>query len=586
MSNINLVIDGKEVTASSNSTILSAAKSVGIEIPTLCYMNLENTEYTCKPASCRVCVVEVAGRRNLCPACATPVVERMVVKTNSLRVIQARKTIVELLISDHPNDCLTCVKSGQCELQDLAKKTGVTNINISGKKQSTYPVLKNKAIVRDMSKCIMCRRCEEMCSSIQSVNALSGVDRGFGAVVGTAFGEDLGNTVCVSCGQCVAVCPVGALMENDETQKVLDALANPELTVVFQTAPATRIAIGEEFGMKPGTNVTGKLVSALKGLGADYVFDTDFAADLTIMEEGTELIGRISKFLNGEEAHLPLMTSCCPGWVNFYESQYPDMLDLPSTAKSPQGMFGAVAKNYYTKELNIDRDKMVVVSVMPCTAKKVEADRDELKENGNPDVDIVLTTREAARLIKLANIDFVNLPDSEYDRPLGESTGAAVIFGTTGGVLEAALRTVYEVLEKKELEHLDFMDVRGFEGLKMASLTIAGQTINVAIAHGLGNARKVMEEIKAGNPRNLHVVEVMACPGGCIGGGGQPYHHGEGDILQARMNAIYQADSDKVIRKSHENPSIKAIYENYYKEPGSKIAHHELHTKYTARDKY
>lgn len=583
---INVVIDGKQVSIAAGSTILDAAKSVGIDIPTLCYMKLHNTEYKCQPASCRVCVVEVEGRRNLCPACAMPVMEGMVIKTSSMRVLQARKMVIELMISDHPNDCLTCSKSGKCELQDLARKTGVVDIPISGKSQSEYEVQISKAIVRDMSKCIMCRRCEKMCSDIQSVHALSGVDRGFEAVVGTAFGESLDNTVCVGCGQCVAVCPVGALMEKDDTDKVIKALANPDMTVVFQTAPATRVAIGEEFSMEPGTDATGKMVTALKNLGADYVFDTDFAADLTIMEEGAELIGRLTKFLNGEKTALPLLTSCCPGWVNFYESNYPDMLDLPSSAKSPQGMFGAVAKNYFAEELQIDRKKMFVVSVMPCTAKKIEADRDELKEDGNPDVDVVLTTRELARLIKLANIDFANLDDSEYDSPLGESTGAAVIFGVTGGVLEAALRTVYEELEKKTLKNVEFETVRGFDGLKIATVTIAGHDINVAVAHGLSNARKVMEEIKMGNPRNLHAVEVMACPGGCIGGGGQPYHHGDGEILKARTNATYHIDEAKIIRKSHENPAIKALYLKYYKEPGSEVAHHQLHTHYTYREKY
>lgn len=586
LSEVNITIDGKKVSIASGSTILEAAKSVGIDIPTLCYMRLHNTEFKCQPASCRVCVVEVEGRRNLCPACATPVMEGMVIKTSSMRVLHARKKIVELMISDHPNDCLTCSKSGKCELQDLARKAGVVNLSLSGTKQSEYKVAVNKAIVRDMNKCIMCRRCEQMCSNIQSVHALSGVDRGFEAVVGTAFDESLDNTVCVGCGQCVAVCPVGALMEKDDTDKVIEALADPDMTVVFQTAPATRVAIGEEFGMEPGTNAQGKMVTALKNLGADYVFDTDFSADLTIMEEGTELIGRLTKFLKGEKVALPLLTSCCPGWVNFYESQYSDMLDLPSTAKSPQGMFGAVAKNYFADKLGIDRKKMFVVSVMPCTAKKIEADRDELKVDGNADVDVVLTTREAARLMKFANIDFVNLPDGTYDSPLGESTGAAVIFGVTGGVLEAALRTVYEVLEKKTLANVEFEAVRGFEGLKVATINIAGTDINVAVAHGLSNARKVMEEIKAGNPRNLHAVEVMACPGGCIGGGGQPYHHGNGDILRARTEATYQMDKDMPLRKSHENPAIQALYKEYYKEPGSEIAHHQLHTHYTAREKF
>lgn len=586
MSNVNLTIDGITVTVPENSTILEAAKVAGIDVPTLCYMNLENTEYTCKPASCRVCVVEVEGRRNLSPSCATPVTEGMVVKTNTLRVLDARKTVVELIISDHPNECLTCTKSGTCELQDLAQKVGVSTLNITGTKQSTVPKVVGKSIVRDMSKCILCRRCEEMCTSIQSVSALSGVNRGFDAYVGTPFEDHLKDTVCVSCGQCVAVCPVGALMENDETNKVIQALNDKDKVVVFQTAPATRVAIGEEFGMEPGTIATGKMVASLKALGADFVFDTDFSADLTIMEEGYEIIGRLKEFLAGEKANLPILTSCCPGWVNFYESQYPDLLDLPSTAKSPQGMFGAVAKNYFAEKLGIPREKMVVVSIMPCIAKKVEANRDVLQVNNNPDVDIVLTTRETAKLIKMANIDFANLVDADYDDPLGESTGAGVIFGVTGGVLEAALRTVYEVLEEKTLEKVEFESVRGFNGLKTATVHIAGNDINVAIAHGLTNARKVMDEIKDGNPRNLHVVEVMACPGGCIGGGGQPYHHGDGSILEKRTAAVYQEDKNKPIRKSHENPSIVALYKNYYGEPNSHKAHEQLHTHFTATKMY
>lgn len=586
VSDINLKIDGRDVTVPAGSTVLQAANKIGIDIPTLCHLQLENTEYHCKPASCRVCMVEIEGRRTLCPACATPVVEGMVVRTNTMRVVEARKMVVQLMISDHPNECLTCAKSGSCELQALAKKLGVTEIPVTGKEMSTVPVMKGKAIVRDMTKCIMCRRCEEMCTSIQSVCALSGVNRGFEAYVGTPFEESLKETVCVGCGQCVAVCPVGALMENDETTKVIQALADPEKVVVFQTAPATRVAIGEEFGMEPGDIVTGKMVAALKRLGADYVFDTDFSADLTIMEEGTEIIQRLKKFFAGEKANLPILTSCCPGWVNFYESQYPDLLDLPSTAKSPQGIFGAVAKHYFAEKLGIPREKMVVVSVMPCTAKKIEADRDVLKENGNPDVDIVLTTREAARLIKMSNIDFASLEDAQYDDPLGESSGAGVIFGVTGGVLEAALRTVYETLEGKTLDKVEFEAVRGFEGCKTATLTIAGHEIRVAIVHGLANARIIMDEIQNGNPRGLHIVEVMACPGGCIGGGGQPYHHGDGTILAKRTAAIYREDENKPIRKSHENPSIQALYQNYYGEPGSHKAHEQLHTSYTATKQY
>ncbi|BCN31401.1 NADH-dependent [FeFe] hydrogenase, group A6 [Anaeromicropila herbilytica] len=586
MENVNVTIDGRSVSVPKTSTILEAAKQLGINIPTLCYMHLETTDFTCKPATCRVCVVEVEGRRNLCPACATPVMDNMVIKTNSMRALEARKAIVELMISDHPQDCLTCNKSTDCRLQELANELGIRRIHLSGTSKSVHPLMKGIAIERDMSKCIMCRRCEEMCNKVQKVGALSGVNRGFEAYVATAFEEELENTVCVGCGQCVAVCPTGALMETDDTAKVIRALKDPNKTVVFQTAPATRVAIGEEFGLEPGTIVTNKMVTALKRLGADYVFDTNFSADLTIMEEGTELIGRLTDYIENKKADLPILTSCCPGWINFMETQYPDQLHLPSTAKSPQGMFGAVAKNYFAEKLDIDRENMVVVSIMPCTAKKLEAVRDSLRVKDNPDVDYVLTTREAARLIKMANIDFNSLEDSNYDDPLGEGTGAAVIFGVTGGVLEAALRTVYETLEKKELKKLEFVPLRGFQGVKKATVTIAGIEVNAAVVHGLGNARTIMEEIKNGNKENLHVVEVMACPGGCIGGGGQPYLHGDDTILEKRTKAIYEIDHSERIRKSHENEAIQELYKNYYQEPNSELAHRDLHTHFKKQEKY
>ena len=586
MSDVTVTIDGKTMKVKQGTSILEAAKEAGITIPTLCYFNLENADIACKPASCRVCVVEVEGSRNLLPSCVTSVSEGMIVRTNSKRAINARKMNIELLLSDHPNDCLTCPKSGSCDLQRLTQIVEVRSIDVTGTRRSTVPIEVGKALKRDLSKCIMCRRCETMCSTVQSVYALSAIHRGFPAYVGTAFEEPLSDTVCVSCGQCSAVCPVGAITENDEVEKVIDALADRSKTVVFQTAPSVRVAIGEEFGLPPGTEVTGKMITALRRLGADYVFDTNFAADLTIMEESAEIIERLKAFLNNEKVSLPITTSCCPGWVNFFESQFSEMLDLPSTAKSPQGMFGAVAKNYFTQKLGIKREDMVVVSIMPCTAKKVEADREALKVNGNPDVDIVLTTRETARLFKLANIDFTKLEDSEFDEPLGESTGAASIFGVTGGVLEAALRTVYETLEEKPLKKVEFLDVRGFSGVKTATMKIAGIPINVAVVHGLANARKIMDEVKEGNPRELHVIEVMACPGGCIGGGGQPYHRGDGSVLSKRTSAIYEIDKDKKIRKSHDNSFIKELYQNYYGEPLSHLAHEQLHTHYTATAKY
>ncbi|GKX30467.1 NADH:ubiquinone oxidoreductase [Vallitalea longa] len=586
MSEVKITIDGKEVHVPKGSTILDAAKKLGIDIPTLCHLDLHDTKMVNKTASCRICVVEVEGRRNLAPSCATPAVDGMVVRTNTIRVLEARKTVLELLLSDHPKDCLTCAKSGQCELQDLAEKFGVREIRVTGDSQSTYKLDHSPAIIRDMDKCIMCRRCETMCNEVQTVGALSGINRGFDAVVSPAFESPLSETVCTHCGQCVAVCPVGALTENDHTWKVVEALADPDKFVVVQTAPAVRVAIGEEFGQEPGTIVTGQMVTALKSLGFNRVFDTDFAADLTIMEEGTELLGRLNRFLAGDkDVPLPILTSCCPAWVNFIESQFPELIDIPSSAKSPQQMFGAVAKSFLAEKMNIPREKMVVVSVMPCLAKKFEAARDEFKVDGNPDVDISISTRELAHLIKRANLNLMELEESEFDNPLGESTGAAVIFGSTGGVIEAATRTAYEIHTGKSLEKVDFEELRGFDGVRVASVQMDDFTLNIGIAHGLGNARKLLEEIESGNPRNLHAIEIMACPGGCIGGGGQPYHHGNSDILKKRMAAIYEVDSNKAIRKSHENPSITALYEQYLGEPMSELSHKLLHTHYFVKDR-
>jgi NADP-reducing hydrogenase subunit HndD len=586
MSEIKVTVDGKEVLVPKGSTILDAAKKLGIEIPTLCHLDLHNTKMVNKAASCRICVVEVEGRRNLAPACATPALDGMVVRTNTIKVLEARKTVLELLISDHPNECLTCAKSGSCELQDLAEKFGLREVNITGKAQSTYKKDFSPSILRDMDKCIMCRRCETMCNEVQSVGALSAINRGFDAVVSPAFELPLQETVCTHCGQCVAVCPVGALTENDHTWKVVEALADPEKVVVVQVAPAVRVALGEEFGLDFDTKIIGKMVTALKSLGFDHVFDTNFAADLTILEEGTELLGRLQAFLDGDKnVPLPILTSCCPAWVNFVESQFPDLVDIPSTAKSPQQMFGAVAKSYFAETLEIPRDKMVVVSIMPCLAKKYEAGREEFSVDGNPDVDLVLSTRELARLIKHANLDLADLAENEFDRPLGLSTGAAVIFGATGGVLEAALRTVYEVKTGETVPSVDFDAVRGFDGIRVASVQIGDFTLNAGIAHGLSNARTLLEEIRDGNPRNLHAIEVMACPGGCIGGAGQPYHHGDADILQKRIDAIYEIDRKSPLRKSHENPEIIAVYEKYFGKPNSEKAHHLLHTHYSAKDR-
>ncbi len=585
MSNIKVIVDDKEVLVPKGSTVLDAAKAAGIHVPTLCHLDLHDTKMVNQAASCRVCVVEVAGRRNLAPSCATPATDGMIVKTNTMRVMEARKTVIELLISDHPKDCLSCAKAGNCELQDLAERCGIRKINITGDAQSTYKKDYSTSLIRDMDKCVMCRRCETMCNKVQEVGALSGINRGFQASVSSAFESPMIDTVCTHCGQCVAVCPTGALTENDATWRVVEALADPTKTVIVQTAPATRVAIGEEFGLKPGSVVTGQMVTALKKLGFDHVFDTDFAADLTIMEEGTELLGRLEKFLGGDAQALPILTSCCPAWVNFVETQFPELIHIPSSARSPQQIFGAIAKSYFAEKIGVKREDLVVVSIMPCLAKKYEAGRAEFATNGNPDVDLVLSTRELAHLIKYANLNLNELEVDEYDNPLGISTGAGVIFGTTGGVIEAAVRTAYEVYTKKTLEKIDFEQLRGFDGVRVASVDFDGLQLNIGIAHGLGNAKALLTEIRDGNPRNIHAVEVMACPGGCIGGAGQPYHHGDASILKERQAAIYQVDQDMKIRKSHENPAIIELYETYLGQPMSDKAHHLLHTHYFIKDK-
>lgn len=581
METVKLTIDNKVVEVPKGTTIYKAAKGLGINIPILCYMELKDLNIENKPAGCRICVVEVEGRRNLAPSCSTDCTEGMVVKTHTMRVINARRTILELILSDHPKDCLICAKSGHCELQDMAVKLGVRHIpGQEFAKMSTYRMDTSPSIIRELDKCIMCRRCEMMCNDVQTVGALNAFNRGFHAAVAPAFEQDLEKSPCTYCGQCVAVCPTGALTEVDHTPKVIRALADPTKTVIVQTAPAVRVALGEEFGMKPGTIVTGKMVNALRQIGFDHVFDTDFAADLTIMEEGTELLDRLTRHLSGDkDVKLPILTSCCPAWVNFFEHNFSDMLDVPSTAKSPQQMFGAIAKTYFADMMKVKREDLVVVSVMPCLAKKYEAQRDEFKVNGNPDVDFSISTRELAHLIKEFNINFADLEDEDFDRPMGESTGAGVIFGATGGVIEAATRTAYELQTGKKLEKIDFKQLRGMEGIRSATVDFNGLPINIGIAHGLANARELLEDVRSGKA-NYHAIEVMACPGGCIGGGGQPLHHGDSDIIKARFDAIYREDAGKPIRKSHENPYIIKLYEEFLGKPMSEKAHQLLHTHY------
>ena len=581
MSQVKLTIDGHEVEVPAGNTIYKAARQLGIEIPVLCYMDLKDLNIENKPGGCRICSVEVEGRKNLAPSCSTQVHEGMVVRTNSMRVINARRTVMELILSDHPKDCLSCAKSGSCDLQNLAIKLGIREIpGQEYAEMSTYRMDTSPSIIRDLDKCIMCRRCETMCNDFQTVGALHAVNRGFMAVVAPAFEMNLEHSPCTYCGQCVAVCPTGALTEVDHTGSVITALNDPSKTVLVQTAPAVRAALGEEFGMEPGTRVTGKMVTALRQLGFDYVFDTDFAADLTIMEEGTELLQRLKRHLDGDrDVKLPILTSCCPGWVNFFEYYYPDLKEVPSTARSPQQMFGAIAKTYFADKIGVDRKDLVVVSIMPCLAKKYECQREEFSVDGNPDVDFSISTRELAHLIKQANMDLARMEESEFDAPLGESSGAAAIFGATGGVIEAATRTAYELHTGKTLEKVDFEQLRGLDGIRSATVNFDGTDIRIGIAHGLGNARKLLDDVRAGSSK-YHAIEVMACPGGCIGGGGQPLHHGDASVLQARTRAVYEEDKEKVIRKSHENPYILKLYEEFLGEPLGERAHELLHTRY------
>ena len=582
MKMINLKIDGTPVTVPEGTTILEAARQAGVKIPTLCFLKDIN-----EIGACRMCVVEIKGARALQAACVYPVSEGLEVITNSAKVRKSRKITLELILSNHDRRCLECTRSQNCELQALSKELGVNEIRfpaLSDKKLLPIDSI-SPSVVRDPNKCVLCRRCVSVCKNVQTVGVIDTMERGYRTVVASPFGKSLADTPCVNCGQCIAVCPTGALTEKSEKKEVWDAIADPDKYVVFQTAPAVRVSIGEAFGMPIGSRPTGKMVTAIRRLGVDKVFDTDTGADLTIMEEGTELLHRIK---NGGK--LPMITSCSPGWIKFCEHNFPDFLDNLSTCKSPHEMFGAVVKTYYAKKMDIDPAKIFMVSVMPCTAKKFEAKRDEMKNSsGYVDVDAVLTTRELAAMIKEAGIDFVNLPDSDFDDPMGNATGAGVIFGATGGVMEAALRTVADILTGEELENIDYHAVRGTQGIKTAEVEVAGKKIRVAVASGLGNARKLLESIRAGEA-TYDFIEVMACPGGCVNGGGQIIQPSQVrswvDLRELRAKATYEEDVDLPIRKSHKNPVMKVLYDEFYGEPGSELAHHDLHTHYHKRDNY
>ena len=576
---IHVTINGKPVEVSEGSTIMEAAETVGIRIPSLCHMKNVH-QY----GSCRICVVEVEGMKNLQASCMAKVREGMVIRTHSPKVLAARKVLYELLLSNHPKDCLNCSRNTNCELQELGYELGVSESRFEG--AMTKPMVDiSPSITRDTSKCVLCRRCVTVCTQIQKVGAIQAQNRGFDTVVSPAMGLPLNSTACAMCGQCTVVCPTGALKETDGLAPVWRALADPEKRVVVQVAPAVRAALGEEFGLPIGTNVEGKMVAALRRLGFDGVFDTDTAADFTIMEEATEFVQRVK---NG--GTLPLITSCSPGWVKFCETYYPDMIPNLSSCKSPQQMFGALTKTYYAEKMGLDPHDIVCVSVMPCTAKKFEIGRDDMSAAGDniPDVDISITTRELGRMIERAGIKFTELPDEDFDPALGESTGAATIFGATGGVMEAALRTAVELVTGETLEKVEFHDVRGTDGIKEASYDVGGLHLNVCVASGLTNCDAVLKAVQSGE-KHYDFIEFMACPGGCVNGGGQPTQPASvrnfTDLKALRAAALYGEDDAKAIRKSHENPLLKKVYAEYLGEPGGHKAHHILHTSYVAREK-
>ena len=579
MEMVNIKINNMPLSVPKGISILEAARTAGIEIPTLCYLKKIN-----EIGACRICMVEVKGARSLVTACVYPVNEGMEIFTNTERVRKSRKMTLELILSTHDRKCLSCVRSGSCELQQLCKEFGVDD---EGRFDGANPVHEydDSAIhmIRDNGKCILCRRCVAACQA-QHISVIGANARGFDTHIGSAFERPLDSVACVSCGQCIVNCPTGAIYEKDDTAKVLEAINDPEKFVVVHTAPSIRVTLGECFGMHIGTNVQGKMVAALRRLGFDKVFDTDFGADLTIVEEANEFLGRVQ---NG--GVLPMITSCSPGWIKYCEHYYPDMLDHLSTCKSPQQMSGAIIKTWYAEKMGIDPKDIVVVGIMPCTAKKFETKRDDQAASGYPDVDYSLTTRELGRMIESAGIYFKHLPDEEFDKPLGDSTGAAVIFGATGGVMEAALRTAVEKLSGEELKSLDFTEVRGTDGIKEASYTVNGMEVKVCVVSGLANANTIMEKVKNGTA-DYHFIEIMGCPGGCVNGGGQPIQHAVVrnfvDLRARRAAALYEADKDMPLRKSHESEAVKRIYDEFLGEPGSHKAHEVLHTSYVARPKY
>ena len=576
---VNLIIDNQKVTVPKGTTILEAAKTAGIDIPTLCFLKDIN-----EVGDCRMCIVEVEGRRGFATSCIQTVEEGMVVHTHTQNVLEARHVILDLIISNHAKDCLTCTRSGNCELQALATKFNVLNIEFEGERTEHKIDDLSPSIVRDFNKCILCRRCVAACKNVQKIGAIDCINRGFESCISTVGDHSLNDVNCTFCGQCIEACPTGALHEKETINDVWVKLKDPETTVIVQTAPAVRVALGEEFGMPIGTNVVGKMVTALKRLGFDKVFDTNTGADLTIMEEANEFIERFTKNDN-----LPMITSCSPGWVKYIEMNYPELLPHLSSCKSPHEMFGAILKTYYANREGLDPEKIYVVSVMPCIAKKFERQRPEMMEDNLYDVDNVITTRELARMIKQANIEFEKLEDSNFDSPMGEASGAGAIFGTTGGVMEAALRTAQDTLTGKDLPKIDFEQVRGGDGIKRATINIAGKDVNVVAASGLANAKTILEEIKSGKA-NYQFVEIMACPGGCIMGGGQPIKsskvRAEVDVRKLRADALYSIDERSIVRKSHENPVMKKLYKDFLEKPGSEIAERLLHTTYIKRKKY